>query len=1772
MLKPDEMVDQFRVLRLLGQGGMGEVYLARDTVLGRKVALKVVNATHLGSAKSIQRFLFEARTTAQFNHPHIVTVFAAGEHQGNPYIALEYLEGQSLRQRMREQWPSLRESMRFGLAIAEALQEAHRHNVLHRDLKPENVLIPRDGRLRVVDFGLAKAIGEEALASVESRALHRAAPDQVTQSSLEDLDTIDEASPQRHSPRRDAEPAGDDGDRIIVGTPAYISPERWQQLPSDQASDIWALGVILFELLTGRRPYTDRDAAPLAFKVTSPEPVPLVTQFAELPRDVGELVSRCLAKDPRQRISAVEVVSELERMISRRRNLGGDERSPFRGLLPFGERHADFFFGRDAEIAAFVERLREDPVLPVVGPSGAGKSSFVQAGVVPRLREQGSWLVLSMRPGNQPFATLAARLVAGEASNWSSSSVDVQTFDQRPRQRDHLSSSGFDPRTVLQASDERELARQLAQTPQQLSLVLHRMAEQTGSRVLLFIDQLEELYTLVEDERLRPRFMQAICTAADDPLAPVRVVFTLRDDFLGRVAMGAEVREALSRVTVVRSPAPTTLEEILLLPLQVTGYEVDDANLLKEMVSSVQNEPACLPLLQFAIQMLWERRDRKRRLLRRAHYEAMGGVEGALAEHADGVLTGLSTEQVRFARQLLLRFVTSEGTRCVLPRAQALQGLPTAAADVLDRLTAARLLSVRKGGRDEDSETSLELVHESLIRSWGRLARWVDEGREEIAFLHEVGQAADLWEKRGRRDEEVWRGAPLRDAQRARSRCTAPVPSSVQQFLVAGQRLERRAQRRKRLAVAALAVVAVTAAVMAAAFFEQKNEARRRSAELRVQWAEAQREGARAALLREDFIEARAKLRASLESQDSALGRALWWSLRHNPLQWRVQLETQVYDVTFSPDGATVAAACQDKTVHLFDVETASNRVLRGSDDQVVSLAFSPDGKRLAGGSGTGQIRVWDLTSGAVKLLDGHKAAVWGVAFSPDGAQLASASWDKTVRLWDVDAAVHTSVLQGHTDSVWSVSYSPDGKLLASTSSDRTIRLWEISGGRASPNRVLTGHAKEVAAARFSRDGKRLVSASYDATLRVWDVTTGAQLLQLLGHQDRVRDVCFGLDDKTLISGSSDGTIRIWDATTGVQRRVLEGHTAAVSGLSVSPNGRRLVSGGYDNSVRLWRLDDEVTLPVPQGHSAGAYAVAFSPDDTRVASSSYDKSIRLWDIASGRQMQVLQGHTDYIFGLSYSPDGTLLASSSYDKNVRIWDLKTGTTRAVLEGHTAMVDGVDFSPDGRRIASGSSDRTVRLWNVATGRVEKVLKGHTGWVTGVDFSPDGKLLASGGFDNVVRLWDLAKGKQVRVLSGHEAEVYGVAFSPDGRLLATGGGDKILRVFEVHNGQSRELGRHDGRIYRLAWSPDGKWIGTSSADGTARLWPLAGGAAKVLRGHRTETNGIAYSPNGLLVATTGDDATVRLWNARNGQPVWRGPAMLAGAGVTFSHAGWRHLDGTRVAKETGWQRAIADHAQLVAESSDGTHLCLLGFDGGIELWQIATDQRLFQARLDEARLIESLGTACVVATPRLVRILDSHGGATDLPLEASALGSAGDELLVAAGRKVFTFAADGSPRASFDADVGVTAVLRTATWLVLGFAEGGIELVPLDKAQGARSSFSFESVPSSAVVRLVEGPLDTLLVGYANGALGIWNIQNGKQLYQTRIHGPVRHLVLSSHALYAGSELGAFLSVDLDALDMPYCTLLRSVWDSVGVVWIGGLPLRSPPSPDHACALPP
>src|SRR5215510_12081518 len=261
--------DRFEVLSLLGVGGMGEVYLAQDTRLRRKVALKILPSQFTASADRLRRFEQEAYAASSLNHPNLVTIFEIGNVDSTHFMAHEYIDGQSLWDRMKQHRLPLLDSLDIAIQIATALNAAHEAGIVHRDIKPKNVMLRRDGIVKVLDFGLAKLSEQQRAIDVNSEAA-----------------TI-------------AKITTDPG--AVMGTPQYMSPEQARGQKADARTDIFSLGVVLYEMIAGEPPFDGVNAIEVMGSILKTEPAPLRRHVGDLSPQLEHIISRSLRKDRDER-------------------------------------------------------------------------------------------------------------------------------------------------------------------------------------------------------------------------------------------------------------------------------------------------------------------------------------------------------------------------------------------------------------------------------------------------------------------------------------------------------------------------------------------------------------------------------------------------------------------------------------------------------------------------------------------------------------------------------------------------------------------------------------------------------------------------------------------------------------------------------------------------------------------------------------------------------------------------------------------------------------------------------------------------------------------------------------------------------------------------------------------------------------------------------------------------------------------------------------------------------------------------------------------------------------------------------------------------------------------------------------------------------------------------------------------------------------------------------------------------------------------------------
>jgi WD40 repeat protein/serine/threonine protein kinase len=1490
------VVGQFSILRPLGRGGMGEVYLARDLVLGRLVALKFMRTVG-HSPESVASLMHEARLTAQLNHPNIVTLYSVGEHGGVPFVVLEYVEGASLSDRLREDALGVRESVRVVLGIARAIAAAHAGGVLHRDLKPANVVTAGDGRVRVLDFGIAKFLGGGALGQGAGIASDRPPSDR---------------------------PDAPFDECMINGTPPYMAPEQWRGKDAPSI-DIWAIGVILYRVLTGNHPY-EGPAAQIYAAVTSREPVNAADALRDLPSDLSRLVLRCLAKNPAERPTAAQVVEILEGIHLRGGRDAVGESSPFQGLSPFTEDHADSFFGRDAELESFDERLRRDPFLVIVGASGAGKSSFVRAGVIPRLRDAANWTVLRMRPGRDPMASLAMSLQSGPPS------TVPFTGTKKTSVPPEAVADVFGP-----DMDAGALALALRRNPTMLSVVLNRLAERSSSRVFLFIDQVEELVTLCTDDDERRIFLETISSATADPREPVRVVLAVRDDFFGRIPWGESVRDVGKGVVWLRVPGIEQLRETIVAPLRQRGYDFDDPTVVDQMLASVQGEAGSLPLLQFVLSILWRDRDKTAHLVRRASYEKCGQVAGALAEHAEHVLEGMTDAQLKTARALVLRMVTPQMTRRPVRQHDLLAGLNESAAPILARLVEARLVAMRRDGDEADS-FSAELVHEALITRWPRLIRWLADVAGDGEMLGRVGAGATEWEKAGRREGLLWRGEAAEQTRTWYEAYTKagrePLLPHVEGFVLAVIALLRKTEQRRR-ALLAGAIASVTVFVLAISYLglrARRGEARAHEEATRAA-EEARRAEAGDREARRQAAQARNATRmAALYNlgSDPTSRLAILREIEGDvpPFKWQEEARSALYapisqvvfdrhaetvrSVAWSPDGKRVVSADWDGTIHVDEADGAAPTViLKGHENPSLSAVFTRDGKQVVSLSTDKTIRISSVDGTTTRIL--RNTAGRFLALSPDGETIALATIND-VRLFRIDGSGEDRVLSGHSAPVISLAWSSDSRHVVSGSWDKTVRIWSADG--QAPPVILRGHTDKVGPVAYSPDGLHVVSSGYDKVIRVWPVDGKTPPVELRGPTEYVLAAAFSPDGQYVAAGSADRLVRIYRADGTGGPLVLGGHTEAVYCVAFSPNGETIASSSADKSVRIWKAHPSNEPLVLSGHTDTVYSVAWSPDDRRVASGATDGTVRVWDADGGGTPLVLKGHEGRVNSVAWSPSGKNIASGSNDDTVRIWNADGAGRALILKGHTAVVYAVAYSPDGTHIASASFDKSLRLWNADGHGEPRVLLGHTDRLSGLAFSPDGRWLASVATDKTLRLWSADGSGEGRILFTSTEALAGVGFSHDSKRIVFGTYEKVVRVINVDGtGEPQIFKGHTNYIEATVFSPDGRFIASSSGDETIRIFPADGsGDTAVLGGHMVDVESIAFSPDGRRLASGSDDKLVRVWHDL--QPIRLGdPRLWAATTYCLSEAQYEKVlgfpsDAARASREACTRRIASLH----------------------------------------------------------------------------------------------------------------------------------------------------------------------------------------------------------------------------------------------------------------------
>ncbi|MBA2323676.1 MAG: WD40 repeat domain-containing protein [Pseudonocardiales bacterium] len=1053
-----------------------------------------------------------------------------------------------------------------------------------------------------------------------------------------------------------------------------------------------------------------------------------------------------------------------------------------------------------------------------------------------------------------------------------------------------------------------------------------------AARLILIVDQFEEVFTLAEESE-RQTFidvLQAISDADGTTPAPAVVVLGMRADFSQNCFGYPPLEDALQhRQRLLPAMTIPQLTEAIERPAEAAGVKVEpalvqlllqDAGLVNADGSTTgRSDAGTLPLLSHALRITWDKRRNQRGPVTAQAYLDVGRLRGAVEQTADGAWNELTEPQQAAGLWILLNLVhigadPSRDTRNPREWRELLDNAANRAA-----AEQARDVFVRERLLTADTDT-VQITHETLMRSWPRLANAINKHRDGLVWRQRLDEAATAWEQSrsprwwrrfgdGRDPELLWRSANLDAANE-----WAAQASELDHPSALGQQFLRRCTRKRTAASAAIGVVISVLLVLSTLLGIATVQTKTALATSTFTQVVAEADRLR---VTDTSLAAQLYLTAYRMQPTPALYTSLL-ETENEPLSQPLPVRHTSIVRTVVVNGTTLASAADDGTVQLWAMSSRPTLASRITESgPVTGIAITPDGTTLVSAQDNGTdsaaatIQMWKIADpahpaamgAAIPAGIGH---VRGLAISPDGKTLASVGGDGATGLWNVTDPAHLvplgARLPGTARMLYGtgVTFSPDGNTLAIPGDDGTIRLWNVT-----------------------------------------DPATPVSLAPLQGGSRVTYAIAYSTNRKIMVTGGGDTVMRIWDVTDPTRVALLNQPVttpgASILSIAVSPDGTTVAAATADNTVSLWNITDPahpVPLGVPlTGHGRGVGAVAFSPDGQTLVTGSADSTVRLWALPPTR----LVGPQGNVTAVAFSHNGRILAVAGADNSVRLWDT-TAPTTPVAAGPALRQDGfvnaVAFNRDDTILASGGYGKAVRLWNVTDPKRASQLGtdlGFPGEVGGLAISPDGQILAVGCADGTIRLFTLTDPAHPQPLGASLAStpnklVGTVRFSPDGKVLATAGADHQIWLWDTSDPtRAHSLGpplaRHTDKIYQLTFSPDGKTLGSVGADHTARLWNVADPAradeiGPPLQQQTNAVGGVSYSPDGKTLATGSDDKTVVLWNVTD-------PTH----GTTVGHPITGHIN----------------FIYTVGFSPDSETLASGGRDHTVLLWQLNVDRAI-------------------------------------------------------------------------------------------------------------------------------------------------------------------------------------------------------------------------------------
>lgn len=1458
---------EYELLKVLGEGGMGIVYDARQTSIDRNVAIKMLKPATAGNEKQRAKFLAEAVVTGDLDHPNIVPIYDVGANsQGSLFYSMKKVQGTPWLKVIQKK--SVAENLDILMRIADAVGFAHARGIVHRDLKPENVMLGEFGEVLVMDWGLAQA----------NRTFRKSR-------SITETNTMG-------------------------GTPAYMAPEMATG-PIEKitaASDIYLLGAMLFEIITGSPPH------------------------------IGKNAMKCLMAAARNEIVPTDKTGELVDIALK--SMATDQKDRYQDVKSFQTAIREY--QSHSESIVLSSRAEDDL-------KEAKQTDDYQHYSRALFGFQESYDLWSGNKRAFLGISEAQLAYADSARRKGDFDLGLSLLDEKNPDHRQL-------RQQLIAAQEDRVARQ------KRLVFLKRMAGGLVATVFLIVSTATVLIYRAQREAVAARDT-AIEARGKEEIAKAQALLD-RDKAIAaeNVALKAKKQEEIAKAQAVldRDAAVTAkqLEEIAKADAEYEAY-ISKIGLAASQIDKNAFDAArdvldsCKPdlrnwewgRLMYLCSQSERDFDAKTPLdalavSRDARLFATGGWDGKarIFDRQTGqVLHVLShggeyVHAVAFSPNGNILATGSNDPEGFVQlwdcqtgrRLNAWNGHNEAVLSVAFSNDGTRLLtgSYDKTARLWDAKTGTELVTYKGHNWWVWSAAFSKDD-QRIVTAGQDGTAIVWQTDTGKRLFPAFRGH------------RGPIYSAV--FSPDGKEVVTGGYDRQ--------ILIWNPGDIQPENFRNLSEQGDVIPPAKFHALEGHSDAVRSVA----FASTGGSTLLVSAGMDNTV--RVWDFLNRSPIKTFRGHGGSVQSASLLPDGKAVLSAARDGLVMQWSIEnyeefrTLQGRVLAGHHDAVLGAAYSNDQKLVVTASRDRTARTWHTSTGkpAQTFEEGHSYLASSAIFFPDGRYLLTAAVDNTARVWDVATGGEIHRLE-HTGRSAATAMSADARWIATGSDDKSVKLWDAKTGLLV--KKLDGHTAEVTSVAFSPNNQWLATGDAKGHARLWNPETGQVTAMLEGHTRKISAIAFLPDSSRVLTASLDKTVGQWDVQSGKERNELSlRHPDAVLTMKLIPGkplrvvtscsqlirrgGQPATGAGLASDVEshltIWNAETAEIESSLEPFPGDVFSLDVSADGQGlIAANSMDRTVRKWDLATGREIQAprrdkslgpivdlkltggmlwsttfLPGSDDIltvggsdarlwstrtdpvsermnfsshrtVASAHFSPDNRLIVTGSWDNSAKIWDVESGRViRKLAEGHQSLVNTAVFSPDGALVLTASDDGTAKLWDVATGEVVHTLKGHTDRVRSATFSPDGRLICTASSDKTARVWDAKSYELLKELKGHEFAVLCAEFSPDGQRIVTGSEDRDNQAWIWNVGTGvvhRKLNGHTSSVTSVSFSRDGTRVLTGSQDQSAKLWDTEKGKEILtLSRHTEDVTSVTFSPDGYQVLTGSRDGTAIIWLSR-------------------------------------------------------------------------------------------------------------------------------------------------------------------------------------------------------------------------------------------------------------------------------------------------------------------